>query len=504
MRTKFLIIAAIITVWGAAPGCKKFPSDINVSPNSPTIASNAQLLTSSINYIPVIIEGISGALYTQQWAEKPYTDDSRYISVNFNFYGIYSGPLENLQTIIDGKTFNASEGSKNNQLAVARILRAYFYWHMTDRWGDIPYSQALKAKDNFAPKYDAQKDIYADLLKELKEAAAQIDDGNGVAGDLLYGDDPNTQMDKWRRLANSMRALMALRLSKIDPDKGKVEFADAIAGGFITNNSGNAVYVHLSDPTNQNYWYYVADVQNRPWYWISKTMTDYMNPLQDPRLPIFADPAPATGDYAGVPYGLDGNDISAIQSSQVSFMGVHVRAQNAPCYIVTYAQMLLAEAEADKLGWLSGGDADAALKYKAAIEASVRQWNRNSFKSGAVDDVERTPYSRTDEGDTTGLGAYLARPEIVYDAANALRQIGYQRWVHLYMNGYEAWAEWRRTGYPALTPAPDNNNIPIPRRQAYPSSEPNINTANYNAAVQTQPGLGGKDDLTGRVWWDKP
>src|SRR6185295_1210318 len=115
--------------------------------------------------------------------------DSRYISVNFDFYGIYSGQLQNLQTILNSKTFNVNDGSKANQLATARILRAYFYWHMTDRWGDIPYFNALKGKDNFTPKYDAQKDVYYDLLKELKEAAAQIDDGNPVAGDILYAGD---------------------------------------------------------------------------------------------------------------------------------------------------------------------------------------------------------------------------------------------------------------------------------------------------------------------------
>ncbi|HEV9035916.1 MAG TPA: SusD/RagB family nutrient-binding outer membrane lipoprotein [Puia sp.] len=499
MRTKFIIIAAFIAS-AAVPGCKKFPADINVSPNSPTTASNAQLLTSAINYIPVVIEGISGALYTQQWAEKPYTDDSRYISVNFDFYGIYAGPLENLQTILGNKSYNITEGSKNNQLAAARILRAWFFWSTTDRWGDIPYSGALKGNAGLAPKYDAQKDIYYDLLNELKQAASQIDDGNAVTGDLLYGGD----MGKWKKFANSMRALMALRLSKIDPTRGKTEFADAIAGGVFTDNSDNAVYVHLADPVNQNYWYYVADVQNREWYWISKTLTDYMNPLQDPRLPIFADPAPATGAYAGVPYGLDGDSIAKITTSKVSFMGVHVRAQNAPCFIITYAELLLAEAEADKTGWLPGGDADAAQKYNAAIEASVRQWVRNSFKAGVIDDVEKAAYDPDDQGDTTGLAAYLARPEIAYDPANALKQIANQRWVHLYMNGYEAWAEWRRTGYPVLTPAPDNNNIPIPRRQAYPSSEPNINADNYKAAVQAQSGFGGKDDLNGRVWWDKP
>ncbi|MBS1602766.1 MAG: SusD/RagB family nutrient-binding outer membrane lipoprotein [Bacteroidetes bacterium] len=499
MRTRFLIIAAFIAS-GAAPGCKKFAADINVSPNSPTTASNAQLLTSAINYMPVVIEGISGALYTQQWAEKPYTDDSRYISINFDFYGIYAGPLENLQTILESKTFNINEGSKNNQLAAARILRAWFFWYMTDRWGDIPYSEALKGNGNLAPKYDAQKDIYNDLLKELAAAAAQIDDGTGVTGDLLYGGD----MGKWKKFANSIRALMALRLSKIDPDRGKTEFAAAVSGGVLSDNSDNAVFVHLADPVNQNYWYYVADVQNRQWYWISKTLTDYMAPLQDPRLPVYADPAPSTGAYAGVPYGLDGDSVAKVTTSKVSWMGKHVRAQNAPCYIVTYSELLLAEAEADKLGWLPGGDADAAQKYQAAIEASVRQWVRNSFKGGVVDDVEKTSYDPHDKGDTTGLGAYLAQPSVVYDPANALKQIAYQKWVHLYMNGYEAWAEWRRTGYPTLTPAPNNNNIPIPRRQGYPSSEPNINSNNYKAALQAQTGFGGRDDLNGRIWWDKP
>jgi hypothetical protein len=501
MRTKFFIIALLV-LSATAPGCKKFSSNINVSPNDPTVASNAQLLTYAINQLPTYIESISGALYTQQWSEKPYTDDSRYISVNFDYYPIYAGPLENLQTIINSKTFTATDGSKANQLAVARILRAWFYWHMTDRWGDIPYSDALKAQENFAPKYDAQKDIYYDLLKELKEAAAQIDNGNPVAGDLIYGGD----MDNWRRLANSMRALMGLRLSKIDPDKGKQEFADAIAGGVLTGNDQNAVYVHLADANNQNYWYYVNVVQGRPWYWISKTLTDYMNPLGDPRVKIFADPAPATGNYAGVPYGLDGNAIGTISSQQVSLIGVHVRAQNAPCYIITYAQVLLAQAEADKLGWLSGGDADAKQKYNDAIEASFRQWNRTTFQSytGSTKDVENVVYSVSDPGDTTGLAAYRAQPEVAYDPVNAVKQISYQRWIHLYMNGYEAWAEWRRTGYPVLTPAPNNNNIPIPRRQAYPSSEANINPDNYKTAVQQQPGLNGKDDLNGRVWWDKP
>jgi hypothetical protein len=421
--------------------------------------------------------------------------------VNYDFYGIYSGALENLQTILNSESFNVNEGSVNNQKAVARILKAWFFWHMTDRWGDVPYFNALKGKENFSPAYDRQMDIYYDLMKEMKEAAAQIDNGNGVTGDILYGGD----MNNWKRFANSMRLLMALRLSKADAAKGKQEFTDALNGGVFTDNSQSAVFVHLADANNQNYWYYVVNVQNRPWYWASKTIVDYMKPLNDPRLKIFAD-VNGSGAYNGVPYGLDGNAVGTIPSSSVSFIGVHVRTQNAPTYITTYAQVLLAIAEANKLTWLPGGDAEAQSKYIAAIEASVRQWNRISFQTynyGTDKQVEKVPYSAADKGDTTGLAAYLAQPEVAYNGTEALRKIAYQRWLHLYMNGYEAWAEWRRTGYPVLTPAPNNGGTPIPRRQAYPVKEQNINGDNYRSAISSQPGLSGKDDLNGRVWWDQ-
>lgn len=500
ISTSIILVAALLVM---GTGCTKFDENFNVDPNQPTKASNAQLLTYTINQIPAAIEASAGILYTQQWSEKPYTDVSRYTVVNYDFYWLYSGALMNLKTILDTKEFNIADGSKENQLAVSRILRAWFYWHMTDRWGDIPYNDALMGRENFTPAYNNQKDIYYDLLKELKEAAAQIDeDADPVTGDILF----NGDMANWKKFANSMRLLMALRLSKIDAAKGKAEFTDVADDPLIADNSESAVYIHLANAANQNNWYYVFNVQGRQWYWASKTMVDGMKALSDPRLPIFADPAANGSGYNGVPYGLDGNAVGAIPSATVSLTGVHVRTQNAPCYILTYAQVEFALAEGAKINWIGGGDATAEAHYNAGIEASVRQWNRNSFKNynNSVDaQVEKVPYSKDDLGDITGLPAYMANADVAYTSADALKKIGYQRWLHLYTNGYEAWAEWRRTGFPELTPAPNNNNIPIPRRQAYPVKEQNINGENYNKAVQGQPGLGGKDDLTGRVWWDK-
>ncbi len=84
---------------------------------------------------------------------------------------------------------------------------------MTDRWGEIPYSEALHGQGNFSPSYDTQRDIYIDLLKELTEAADQIDDGAPVVGDFILDGD----MDAWGRFANFLRMTLALRMSEVEP-----------------------------------------------------------------------------------------------------------------------------------------------------------------------------------------------------------------------------------------------------------------------------------------------
>jgi hypothetical protein len=88
-----------------------------------------------------------------------------------------------------------------------------------------------------------------------------------------------------------------------------------------------------------------------------------------------------------------------------------------------------------------------------------------------------------------------------------LQQINTQYWIASFLNGPEAFANFRRSGFPALTPnpygQPTNPDVPngtFIRRLTYPTSELSINTANVNAAITAQ----GPDKLSTRVWWDKP
>jgi hypothetical protein len=378
----------------------------------------------------------------------------------------------NLETVLTS-TLDPNEGPIVNQIAVAKILKSFFYWHMTDRWGDIPFSEALKGKENFTPKYDKQQDIYNGLFKLLDEANAAIVTGN-IKNDIVYGGD----MGKWKRLGNTIHLLMALRLSKVDAVKGAAEFNKALTNGIMAANTDNFAYPHLAEQPNENFWYNQFTRLGRNWYAVSKPLVDYMKPLDDPRLPVFANKNTA-GNYVGLDYGLPGSTTVVINN--FSLLGSGIRQQNSPVYLVTYAQALFAKAEAAKLGWITGGDVTAKTNYDLAIEQSILQWT----------------------GSNATVAAYLAKPEVTYDPVNAIKQIATQRWVHLFLNGYEAWAEWRRTGYPVLVAAPGANGDKIPRREGYPLQERANNTANYNAAVAAFP-YGGADDLNTRVWWDKP
>lgn len=457
--------------------------DINVNPTAVSSVPNKALLTNTLQALPgTAFPGTAGSrhsadMYIQYISEGPYPGASLYTVRNFEWAPHYTGPLYNLQTIITNATAGSPlaetgvNGSKDNQIAVARILKAYYFWWLTDRFGDIPYSEALKGNGNFSPKYDTQQSIYSDLFKELKEAAAQIKTSEpGVKGDqFLEGD-----MAAWKKFANTTRLFMSLRLMKNDNAKGKAEMADAIASGVVGSNAENFTYKFLSnDPNNFNPWYenYTTSLRND--YAISLTLVDYMKPKNDPRLPVYGEVL--SGKVVGLVYGL--NTAKNIPGAY-SRIGDKFRGAGSPALIYSYAQVLFTRAEAAKQGWIAGGDAAAATHYANAIKAS--------FETYSVFNA-------------TAYATYMAQAGVVYDPASGLEKIMTQKWVHLYLNGYESWSDWRRTGFPTLAAAPGGNQPTIPRRQGYPTNERSINGKSYTEAVTRQ----GADNLSTRVWWDK-
>jgi hypothetical protein len=455
-------------------GCSDF-GDIDKNPNGAETPLTSALLTNSLSGFGNFSAGgasFSAGLYAQYFSETQYTDNSIYATQDFNWANELQGRMMDYQNIINinsdpATAANAAlNGSNNNQIAIARILKAYSFSVLTDRYGDMPYFEALKGITT--PAFDAQEDIYNDIFKELAEAVAQFDAGAKVKGDILYGGD-NTL---WQKFANSHRLILALRVSKVNPTLAKAQFDAALAapGGVFTSNADNAVMNYPGPPFN-NPWFAIGADQG-----ISATVADYLNVNADARRAAFGNPV--SGNLIGVPYGYTREQAIAWTAGHPGWsliLSNTYRAQVSKHFILTYAAVLLARAEGAQLGW--GGS--AAALYSAGIQASWEQW---------------------DVFNNTAFTNYMADPDIALTAGTELQKIGIQRWLAFYPNGAQGWSEWRRTGFPALTPTPNaiNNSKQIPVRFTYPSVEYTYNEAGVNAAVER---MGGDTDAI-RVWWD--
>lgn len=467
---KFFILAGIVLV-----GCTGNFEEINTNPNAPTKVPTAYLMTNAQRGIITQQYYFTTSLYAQHWSETQYTNTSRYETAESSFNAYYTSPLKDLQQVIDLNTDEdtkgdaSASGSNENQIAVAKILQVLTFQYITDMWGDIPYSDALKGVDQFLPVYDSQDAIYASFVTTLTEAANMIDvNAAGMEGDIIYGGD----MAKWRMFANALKMRVGIRMSNANSAAAAAAISSGIAGAFALPGD-QALYPYLEDAANDNPMW--AHFITRTDYGVSNTLVDFMNAQNDPRLPIYADPATGTGVITGMPYGVAEAIAGSITNASISFPGMATMEATTPGLIMTYSEQLFIQAEAIQRGYISG---DAAAVYNAAITANMLYWG--------VDPAD--------------IATYIAQPGVAYDAANFEQLIGEQKWLSLYTNGTEAWAEWRRLDWPALSPAPDAvEGRAIPRRRAYTQTEYELNEANVMEAVNRQ----GADLFETRMWWDQ-
>ncbi|WP_163323114.1 SusD/RagB family nutrient-binding outer membrane lipoprotein [Draconibacterium mangrovi] len=474
MKTYLKISVFALLFASLFAGCTKDFEETNTDPNNVTDVPTSYLMTYAQRRILSERFNTTGLIYAQLFSETQYTNTSRYETDEASFNGFYTGSLANLQQIIDLNTDEAtkddaaSSGANVNQIAIARILKVYTFQLITDIWGEIPYSEALMGQEAFTPAYDTQEAIYADFVTELTEAAAQIDvNAPGMEGDIIFDGD----MAAWKKFANALKARVGIRMTEVDEATAKSVVTSALSGAFESNDD-NALYSYLADAANWNPYY--DHFLTRTDYAISEPLVNYMESLNDPRLPFYADPNDA-GDIVGMPFGLTNEDAGSITNAEISFPGIAVRSADSPGILLTYSEILFIKAEAAARGWISD---DAAAVFEDAITASMEFWGV----------------------DATDIAAYLAQPEAAYDASNYIKSIAEQKWVSLYMDGQEAWSEWRRLDYPVLTPAPGAvEGKAIPRRRAYTQNEYDLNEENVKAAVARQ----GEDVMETRIWWDK-
>jgi len=462
----------------ASSACEDGLTDLNENPNAPTDVPATLLIRPAItgsaaNGLGVGMTWNHAGLWAQHFAQIQYPDEDRFLvrdgTVQAFWDGWYSGPLRNIQTIIQ----KGEEENRPNYVAMGLILRAWNVGIISDLWGDVPFSEAVTGEGGqFTPRYDTQQEVYSGLFADLRRAAEMVNPAQPGMGavDLIYQGD----MAKWRKFANSLRLRLAMRLSEVDPGTARTEFEAALAGpGGVFESEGEAARLVYLASTNRNPFF--ENQIGRDDHRISATIVNHLIATGDPRLPIYANPIQSDGvSFIGHQNGRITGSAPLTERSKV---GSWFTSATSPVFFQRYPEVLFLRAEAAQRGWNAGGSAEAL--YEAAVRASMSQYG---ISQAAASD-------------------FLARPENNFAAAgNKLQLIATQKWVALFGQGTEAYAEWRRTGYPNLAPGPEVVLPNIPRRFPYPALETSLNRASLNAALQRQ----GDVSLQGRVWWDRP
>lgn len=462
MKTQILKFSVIAVFGVLLMGCTKDFDEINTNPNASADAPITNVLAYCIRYtcdtyFDPWADMNEPSTYAGHLAKKQYIDEARYVSrsgvVANNWHYLYI-TLNNVRDVRD----RATEEGLTNMASVAKIWEAVIVQLGTDRWRDIPYSEAIGLDNGIVtPKYDTQEEIYPALMTLLKEAADGLNEGSiddlGSGDILFYGD-----TEAWLRLANSLRLRMAMRIANVNPSLAK-QVAEEIAGNpakypLIKENSENAFFWWPGESPYYEPW--ADDFRTRDDHCISDILVNIMKGLSDPRLPVYAQPN-ASGEYVGCEIG--GPDaITSGHATKYSLLGVRFREDMAGfSAIYRAAETYFHLAEAAARGWNVGTTA------KAAYEAGVTE-------------------SLDENGVAAQAAAYLAGPAAFN---GTLDQIYLQEWICLFKQGMEAWSLYRKTGIPITHHIASSmaecgytgHNTP-PLRYPYPIVESTLNGAN--------------------------
>jgi hypothetical protein len=508
----FFITVAIFLITFAS--CKKDLTAVNTNPTTVTgdqynpnfLLTTAQLMyTGSSDFGAENWQtewgGIAGFIQHTASTNTSYYYGDKYLNTPGNF-GVYFAHAYTYQVepIVEMYELTLGKPQFKNAHQMARIMKALIFERITDIYGDVPYSQAgLGYYDRiYEPSYDLQKDIYPDLLKEVSQATDSLDENaDKPSGDVFFAGDTATQISKWKKFGNTLLLRMAMRLTKVDPATAQM-YVNKVIGQTMQSNDDNAIVQHEVGELTQNRDSWSILLEDSTDLKLCSTFINNMKSNHDPRLPIiswiYATKDTSSAHQQGLPPGyiIGGTnpaiditktpDYPALGMEGYSRLSSNMLSLTAPNLILTYAESEFLLADASKR-WGIGGDAQT--HYNNGVLAAIEQLSA---------------YGKAATISTTLAQKYLTAH--AYNDGDALEQINTQFWLCTIMNEYEAWSNWRRTGYPQLTPTDYPGNVTngtIPRRMEYPITQKFTNLANYNAAVAR---LAGGDALTTRVWWD--
>lgn len=449
--------------------------DTNIDPTRPADAPLNLVLPSiqaQMAYNQVANPGRTTGLVMQYFAgldaQQLAYQNYNITEIEFNNYwrtGFYAALLNNCKAIID----KANAENNPYYAGIAKVVQANGLGMTTAMFGDIPFSEAIQGSGNLKPTYDTQEQVFTTIQSILDDAisdlstAAYTSPAPPASDDLVFGGDAS----KWIATARALKARYHITLSRRNTSAAASALA-AINAGAISSAANEPGYPFETAQNGANP-YFLFGQQRPNTLGVRDVFVSTLTANSDPRASALY---VLSGDGTPFYYQSGNTDLYWSQA-------------NAVVPIISYEEVKFIEAEA--LLRTNASDANVL----AAMEAGIRA---NMTKLG-VSTADADTYV-TARVNFTGLTTLEQKLE---------KLIG-EKYVCLYGQGHiEAWTDYRRTGYPALTPVNSNGGglnpgNQIPRRYIYPISERQTNEVNVEAAKTRQ----GGDLMNVHLWAFEP
>ncbi len=494
--------------------CTRNFDSINSNPNTSTTSRADWLATSMLTSIT------SSDINTQNSFVLPFLLGKYVLWTQGNSQAYQYNKLQRtdftrltvLRNIALMNKYAASDPTTQNSYAgLGHFIRAWQFFQLSMQVGDIPYSDALKGESDgdIQPKYDAQKNVFIGILKELDQADSLFASGANFKGDFIYGGN----VDKWRRLTNGFELHVLINLFKktSDPDLKVTErFNNIVSSRPLMRDYTDNFAVTYINVAGSCYPWSSTGVQKNPYTIYSMVSSDVIDSLkarQDRRLFYYAEPAAtkiAGGSsvsdfnaYVGVEPSAEYTTTTTARSAG-NFSDFNKRYSDLynaePVGLFCYWDQEFILAEAAVRGWISGVPAQAY--YANGIQGSMNFLaNYTGAATSYVHGMALTAGYIANYPSTVALGG---------NTEDQVNQIITQKYLANFFQDvdFNGWYENRRTGYPVFALNPNTNqNIPgtqFPVRWMYPQNELDYNGNNVGAAIQSQ--YGGHDDVNQAMW----
>jgi hypothetical protein len=424
------------------------------------------------------------------------------------------------------------EGSPD--LGVALIINAIHFAKASDTWGALPFNRAEDVS-----VYTSQKDIYKQILNDLSDAIKYI--GSAETGfDAKHQGDPvyNGDLQKWKRLANSIRLKLALRSLGSEGN----DFSDQVIKASLDLNefilegedAGMNIPVGTSEWANSTYngiWKTGGGGQWR----LSNAFIDILQDNNDPRLGVLADTIEISKDTFELKrIATEGTDafnnfadhvaevlmilnkptldVNTLEITESSIK-IEVIA-NSPTYIgqkVRYNSdikpFLFGEffSKPSKYIRSSNGAYDSEIMPTYIMTAAESFFYRSEAAHKGYGGDKVALFNKGLKAAMTQHGITDSPPSITFSEENLYNQM----WLSTFGALSEGWSVARRTGYPKTIHTEglsDSDKVifhlgetlkgEFPQRMRYGSKESLDNKNNYDKAIQIQ----GEDKQNTKIW----